>query len=290
METKKYLDRAGLFYMVNKIKGLLIGKANADLSNVDDDVLKAKVGNVGNEDLLNGKADVDLSNVDDDIFKAKVENAGVGDLLNGKANADLSNVDDDTFKAKAESAGVGGDEACGVIDVGTTEGTGEAYSVTIDGINSLKTGLAIILTPHTVSTSTTPTLNVNGLGAKEIRRRLSIQCTTPSAGYAASWLAEGKPVLLIFDGTYWIVIGQSRPVASDLSGVLKISLGGTGNSVADKALANLGGMPIAGGTFTGKAYAGAGAQTAGEYLLRNAKISTTEETPTGEGQICWQCE
>ena len=156
MDIKKFLDRDGLFYMANKIKGLLAGKANVDLSNIDDSV----------------------------------------------------------FKAKAESAGAGG--SGGVTTAGTTEGTSEAYSLTIDGITSLTTGLAIILTPHADSTSTTPTLNVNGLGAAQIRRRLSNLSTVPQPGYAAGWLAAGKPVLLIFDGTYWIVTGQDRPATAHI--------------------------------------------------------------------------
>ena len=231
MDMKKFLDRDGLFYMVNKIKGLLAGKANADLSNVPDEA----------------------------------------------------------FKEKAASAGAGG-AGGGVTTAGTTEGTSEAYSLTIEGITSLTTGLAIILTPHADSTSTTPTLNVNGLGAAQIRRRLSNLSTVPQPGYSAGWLAAGKPVLLIFDGTYWIVTGQDRPASADMSGTMAVAKGGTGAETAEEALENLGAMPVAGGTFTGKAYAGADMQPAEEYMLRNVKLSLTEETPTAEGHICLFCE
>ena len=233
MEIKKFLDRDGLFYMANVIKGLLAGKANKDLSNVDDSV----------------------------------------------------------FKAKAESAGAGGSGGgITVIQKEMVEGTGEAYSATIEGVTTLTPGLAIILTPHTDSTSTTPTLNVNGLGEIQIRRRLSNNSTVPQPGFAAGWLAAGKPVLLIFDGTYWIVTGQDRPVTADMSGTMAVNKGGTGADTAEEALENLGAMPVAGGTFTGKAYAGAGMQPAEEYMLRNVKLSLTEETPTAEGHICLFCE
>lgn len=54
--------------------------------------------------------------------------------------------------------------------------------------------------------------------------------------------------------------------------------------------AQVGAMPISGGTFTGNAYAGSSYQTPGSYQLRNTKLSASEETPTANGAICWQYE
>lgn len=224
METKQFLDKSGLFYMVNKIKGLLLGKADADLSNVSDA----------------------------------------------------------TFLSKAQSIGAGGTPQV------TSAGDGGGFTATVPGITAMKVGIAFVLIPHTTSTSTTPTLNVNELGHYGIRRRLSNVSTAPQPGYSNSWLAAGKPVLLIFDGTYWIVDSQARPASADLSGTVPIEKGGTGAETAAKALDNLGGMPKTGGTFEGTVYAGADNQTADEYLLRNSKLSLTEETPSVAGQVCWE--
>lgn len=47
---------------------------------------------------------------------------------------------------------------------------------------------------------------------------------------------------------------------------------------------------ITAGTFAGQVVASASGQTPGTYLLRNSKLSATEETPTVNGQICWQYE
>lgn len=120
-----------------------------------------------------------------------------------------------------------------------TSGDGEAYTVTVDGIDELTAGASFIMTPHTVSTTTMPTLNVNNLGAKYIRRRLSSTTGTTVVGSTASWITANKPIPVVYDGTYWIV-DLVRPSASDIYGVLPITSGGTGGTSAETALANLG--------------------------------------------------
>lgn len=125
----------------------------------------------------------------------------------------------------------------------TTAGTGAAYTATVPGITSLTAGASFIMVPHTASTSTAPTLNVNGLGAKTIKRRISSIATTLQSGYTSSWLASGKPFRVIYDGTYWITDGHDKPVAADLYGTLAISKGGTGATTAADARTNLGAAP-----------------------------------------------
>ncbi len=125
----------------------------------------------------------------------------------GASAADLAKV----RKIAEDAAGKAGD-----TPIVTTAGTGAAYTAAVDGITELKAGLHIRIVPHTVSTSATPTLNVNGLGAKGIRRRLSSSAASLQGGYAASWLASGKPFNLTYDGTYWVVEGLTKPDAKDL--------------------------------------------------------------------------
>ena len=48
----------------------------------------------------------------------------------------------------------------------TTSGTGAAYTATVGGISTLEKGMRITIIPHANSTTTTPTLNINALGAK----------------------------------------------------------------------------------------------------------------------------
>ena len=115
----------------------------------------------------------------------------------------------------------------------TTAGDGAAYTATVDGITALTAGASFIMVPHTVSTATAPTLNVNGLGAKTIRRRVSNSTVTTVAGSAAGWLGANKPVRVYYDGSYWIV-DFTRPNATDIYGTMPVASGGTGyTTIAD---------------------------------------------------------
>jgi hypothetical protein len=47
---------------------------------------------------------------------------------------------------------------------------------------------------------------------------------------------------------------------------------------------------VSAGTFAGQVVANSEGQSPSTYLLRNSKLSATEETPTVNGQICWLYE
>ena len=143
----------------------------------------------------------------------------------------------------------------------TTSGTGEAYTATVSGITALTKGANFIMIPHTTSTSTTPTLNVNGLGAKTIQRMTSSNDYS-APGYNEGWLQSTRPVLVIYSGSYWYVQAMERPAAYDLRGTVPIASGGTGATTAEGALENLGitdliaqataaGLKVETGTYTG---------------------------------------
>lgn len=121
----------------------------------------------------------------------------------------------------------------------TTSGTGAAYTATVSGITSLTKGVNFIMLPHTQSTTKTPTLNVNGLGAKTIQRYVSANDYS-TEGYNESWLQTTRPVLVIYSGTYWYVQAMDKPAAYDLRGAVPVVSGGTGATDAATARANLG--------------------------------------------------
>lgn len=121
----------------------------------------------------------------------------------------------------------------------TTTGNGSAYKATVDGITSLSAGVSFMMVPHVTSEATSPTLNVNSLGAVNIRRRVSSSTGTTSAGYSADWLSAGKPVRVTYDGSFWIV-DLVKPNAIDIIGTVAISNGGTGATTAAAARSNLG--------------------------------------------------
>lgn len=124
-----------------------------------------------------------------------------------------------------------------------TAGTGAAYTATVDGITALTAGVSFIMIPHTNSTTTTPTLNVNSLGAKGIRMRGSSATGTAMAAAIAAWLAANRPVQLTYNGIYWVA-EVTRPAATDLSGTVPIANGGTGATTAAAAVTNLGGLSV----------------------------------------------
>ena len=103
---------------------------------------------------------------------------------------------------------------------------GVAYTATVPGITELITGVSFIMIPGKTSTSTTPTINVNGLGDMPVRRKLSSIYASVQNGYTANWLYSGIPRRLVYDGRArvgtitgcWIVEGCNKPAAADLYG------------------------------------------------------------------------
>ena len=131
----------------------------------------------------------------------------------------------------------------------TTAGTGAAYTATVDGITVLAAGATFVMIPHETSTSKTATLNVNGLGAKMIRRRVSNSTVTTVTASADNWLYANKPIRVTYDGTYWVA-DMDRPNATDIYGTVPITSGGTGASTAEGARANLGAVAMTTTTVT----------------------------------------
>lgn len=171
-------------------------------------------------------------------------------LEKGNKSTDWSPAPEDLVYAGSSS--VGGAANVSESDIGiTTAGTGSAYTATVPGITALASGVSFIMVPHVVSSSTTPTLNVNSLGAKNIKRRLSSISTSVQSGYSNTWLAKGTPFRVTYDGTQWIVEGLTKPATADLYGTLSVEKGGTGSTTASGALTNLGALPTSGGTVTG---------------------------------------
>lgn len=107
--------------------------------------------------------------------------------------------------------------------VDATSSNGVAYSATVPGVTELYNGLEITIIPEVESTSTAITLNVNGLGAKPVRLRLSTNTATLVQPEQNTFYAAGRPVKLKYDAKYlnsgaWVVADGQRTSAEDLYG------------------------------------------------------------------------
>lgn len=100
-----------------------------------------------------------------------------------------------------------------------TSGNGSAYTAQVNGL-TLVAGASFVMVPHTVSTTTTPTLNVNSLGAKNIRMRLSSNTSSTIQLIRSDFLAAKKPVKVVYDGAYWVLDDFAQPDANYLYGTL----------------------------------------------------------------------
>lgn len=131
----------------------------------------------------------------------------------------------------------------------TTTGTNTSYLATVPGITALTTGVSFVMIPHVNSGSSSVKLNVNSLGERYIERRTSSNNSTGNqTNTADDWLAAGKPIRVMYDGTQWVA---DMPVlyGNDIVGTVAIKNGGTGATTVAQARINLG-IESADGTFT----------------------------------------
>lgn len=138
------------------------------------------------------------------------------------------------FDVSKNLSNVGGGEQV----VAATSTDGVSYTATAEDVESLYAGFSITIIPNIDSASTTPKLNVNGLGEKMIRRRLSSNTATTVPSNDADWMTANKPISLLYDGTYWVA-DLPRTNAPDLYGTVPVSKGGTGSSDGSTGLKNL---------------------------------------------------
>ena len=96
----------------------------------------------------------------------------------------------------------------------TTGASTVAKTVTVSpAITELTAGLCIAVKFQYANTSTNPTLNVNGLGAKAIKR---YGTTAAGTSAAANWNANSV-VMLVYDGTYWMLADWNNTTYSGMT-------------------------------------------------------------------------
>lgn len=128
--------------------------------------------------------------------------------------------------------------------VPATSADGVAYTATVEDVTELYNGMLLTIIPDVVSSSKTPTLNVNGLGDKMVRLPLSFNNAAMTTPRLETYFTAGRPITLQFDAGYiaggaWKVFGKQRTSAQDLYGMVPIESGGTDADNAADARKNL---------------------------------------------------
>lgn len=264
--TKEELDYvAGV---TSNIQGQLDGKAPSShshtIANVNglQDALDNK-SNIGHEHTVANITDLtvtatELNYMDgvtsdvqvqfDNINEVKADKITT-DTIQGQVN-NLSNTLTNLPYATSESVGGVANSAYVIKPVAASSNDGVTYTATVSGIDALVAGISFMIIPNVVSTSIAAKLNVNNLGAKLLRRRVSNATKSTSTGLNAAWLSANKPIRVEYDGTYWVV-DLTKPSAADMSGTLGVANGGTGKTSV----------------------------TSGNFLVGNGTSAMTEKTP-----------
>lgn len=179
--------------------------------------------------------------------KIYVSRAGVvkGAIANGNPEIYVEDVIteyhsmyDDSDMLMSAGATIDAIKANGTPLVTATSTDGVAYTATVDGMDSLVVGKEIMIIPDTNSTVVNPTLNVNDLGAKQLRCPVSSNNTTTTTGASATWIYSGKPVKVRWNGSFWVT-DIIRMDASAMYNNVPLTKGGTGAADAATARTNL---------------------------------------------------
>lgn len=137
-------------------------------------------------------------------------------------------------KIKAKISGDISAEAGKMIPYGycqTAKGT-VAKTVTVSpAVTEITTGLTIAVRFQYENTSSNPTLNVNGLGAKAIKRYGS---TAPSTSATGSWNA-GSVNILTYNGSYWMLCDWNNTTYSGMTDAEVTAGTGTSNRLITPA-------------------------------------------------------
>lgn len=231
MAQKKYVSISKLSTFLDNLRSTFAALSHSHkLSDITDYTVDTALSSTSTNPVQN--------KVLNEEFDAVADAMGALDLaIDGKADASHTHPEATKTASGLLSASNKIQLDMGGIPIVTTSGTGAAYTATVNGM-TLTTGASFVMIPHTVSTTTAPTLNINGLGAKNIRRRLSSATTSTTQGYNAAWLSANKPITVTYDGAFWIA-DLPKPSTADLSGTVAITQGGTGATDVANARKNL---------------------------------------------------
>lgn len=188
---------------------------------------------------------------------------------------------------QTSSMGIDGLPVYGTCD---TSGSDAAKIATVSQGFVLRTGAVVFIKFANANTVADPTLNVNSSGAIAIKR---YGATNPSTSAASSWNA-GSVVALVYDGTYWQMVGWLNTTYSSMTSAEATA--GTGTTariitparlkegiLAHATPSNIGALPApsAGGVSEMGQYIDLHA--AGGAADYDVRLATNAAANTGEG-------
>lgn len=171
------------------------------------------------------------------------------------------------------------DEASREMISGVTASStdGAAYIATVKGIKSLASGVNFVMVPNKNAAGDDVTLNVNGLGAKSVKRKLSNSPASTVTDSIEEQIRSGVPVRVTYNGSAWLVDDVYPNLTSGTYGTLPVASGGTGVTTPEAERDRLGlgnttdAVPVANG--------GTGAATAAAALNNLGITWGTAEAP-----------
>ena len=154
-----------------------------------------------------------------DVLLEKYDSLELGKLSTSLAEA--LGVTPSSGSSYSGGGGGGGGSAVTFFGTSSESASTAAKTVTVDNSFALATGVTVSVKFTNTNSASNPTLNVNGTGAKAIKR---YGTTAPGTAASTSWNA-GSAVTFVYDGTYWQMIGWLNTTYSEITTTAAIIAG-----------------------------------------------------------------
>ena len=160
----------------------------------------------------------------------------------------------------------------------STSSSTAAKTVTLAGTTSfaLEAGVMVLVDFTNYNSASSPTLNVNGTGAKSIKNYGS---TAPTA---YSW-QSGEVCAFVYDGAYWMMLGKGY-ASTSCPGLVKLtsSMGTSTTLVPTQSLLQ--------NAVNRSTYVDSSDTNYTTYMARGEALFSSATSPTINGTIAWQYE